>query len=92
MNNRQARIKRLKAAFQKAEALMNEGHIVQWDGEAVENFCWDSGLDLDHGNWCYSGVYADSDEFSDLADLTIAEIDAELKERLTICKKVEIKL
>lgn len=91
-NNRQARIKRLKAAFQKAEELMNEGYIVQWDGEVVTRFDWSSGLDLYHGDLCASGVYEEPTESQDLADSTIAEINKELAERLTVWKKVEIKL
>ncbi len=91
-SNRQARINRLKAAFQKAEELMNEGYIVQWDGEVVTRFDWSSGLDLYHGALCASGVYEELGEFQDLADLTIAEINKELAERLTVWKKVEIKL
>ena len=42
MSNRQARINRLKAAFQKAEELTKDGYVVQWDGEVVEKFCWDT--------------------------------------------------
>lgn len=92
MSNRQARINRLKAAFQKAEELMNAGYVVQWDGEVVEKFCWNNGLDLGHGVGCYSGIYEDSGEFQDMADYTIAEINEQLKERLTVWKKVEIEI
>lgn len=92
MNNRQARIKRINIAFKKAEQLMNDGYIVQWDGDVVTRFDWSSGLDLYHGDLCASGVYEELGEFSDIADLTIAEINKELKERLTVWKKVEIEI
>lgn len=92
MTNRQARIKRIKATFQKVEQLMNEGYVVQWDGEVVTRFDWSSGLDLYHGVLCASGIYEDSGEFEDMADLIISEINKELLERLTIWKKVEVKV
>jgi len=92
MTNRQARIKRLKEAFQKAEELMNEGYVVQWDGDVVVGLRWDYGLELDHGDWCYTGIYEDSGEFEDMADMKISEINKELLERLTIWKKVEVKV
>lgn len=92
MTNRQARIKRLKEAFQKVEELMNEGYVVQWDGEVVERIIWDNGVELCHGDLCASGVYDEIGEFQDLADATIAEINKELAERLTVWKRVEIKL
>ena len=94
-SNRQARINRLKAAFQKAEALMNEGYIVQWDGEVVEKFCWSDGLALIHPDdrlYVSTSIYYGDDSWSDLADYTITEINAELAERLTVWKKVEIEL
>ena len=92
MTNRQARIKRLKEAFQKVEQLMNEGYVVQWDGEVVERIMWDHGVELCHGCYCSSGVYDDHGELSDMADYTIPEINKELKERLTVWKKIEVKL
>lgn len=92
MSNRQARIKRLTAAFQKAEQLMNEGYVVQWDSDTVVGLRWDYGLELDHGDWCYTGIYEDSGEFEDMADHTIPEINKELSERLTVWRKVEVKL
>lgn len=92
MSNRQARIKRLKAAFQKAEELMNEGCIVQWYGEVVTRFDWSSGLEIYHGDCFASSIYDDVGEFQDLADSTIAEINSELKERLTVWKQVEVRL
>lgn len=92
MSNRHARINRLKAAFQKAEELMNEGYVVQWDGDTVVGLRWDYGLELAHGNWCYTGIYEDSGEFEDMADYTIPEINKELDERLSVWKRVEVKL
>lgn len=92
MSNRQARIRRLKAAFQKAEELMKAGYVVQWDGEVVTRFDWSNGLDLEHSVGCYSGVYDDVGTYEDLADLKIEEINEELKARLTVSKRVEIKL
>ena len=92
MYNSQARIKRLKEAFQKVEQLMNEGYVVQWDGEVVTRFDWSSGLDLYHGDLCASGVYEEIGEFQDLADSTIAEINVALAERLTVWKRVEVRL
>lgn len=92
MTNRQARIRRLKAAFQKAEELMKDGYVVQWGGEVVTRFEWRNGLDLAHNIGCYSGIYEDSGEFEDMADLIISEINKELAERLTVWKRVEIKL
>lgn len=91
-SNRRARINRLKAAFQKVEQLMKDGYVVQWDGEVVERILWDNGVELCHGDYCISGVYDELGDLSDMADLTIAEINKELSERLTIWKKVEVKL
>jgi len=91
-SNRQARINRLKAAFQKAEELMKDGYVVQWDGEVVTRFDWSNGLDLEYSVGCYSGIYDDAGVYEDMADLKIAEINKELAERLTVWKRVEIKL
>lgn len=94
-NNRQARIKRIKESFQKAEELMNEGCVVQWDGEDVERFDWSEGLTLHHTPdhlYIATSIYYEDDAWDDLADLTIAEINKELKDRLTVWKRVEIKL
>ena len=91
-SNRQARINRLKAAFQKVEQLMKEGYVVQWDGEVVDRLYWANGLDLGHGIGLYSGIYSEDGEFQDMADLTIPEINKELSERLTVWKKFDVKL
>lgn len=91
MTNRQARINRLKAAFQKAEELMKDGYIVQWDGVTIECFNWVEGLYLIYDDWHAFTIYSSSG-FQDMADLTIAEINKELAERLTVWKRVEIKL
>lgn len=92
MTNRQARIKRLKEAFQKVEELMNDGYVVQWDGEVVTRFEWRNGLDLEHSVGYYSGIYEDAGVYEDMADLTITEINKELAERITVWKKVEVKI
>lgn len=92
MNNRQARIKRINAAFKKAEELMNDGYIVQWDVIPVQNFDWANGLELFHNGSYSTVIYDDGGKYQDLADLTIAEINKELSERLTVWKKVEIRL
>lgn len=95
MTNRHARINRLKAAFQKAEELMKDGCVVQWDGEDVERFDWSEGLTLHHTSdhlYITTSIYYEDDAWDDLADLTIAEIENELKARLTVWKRVEIKL
>ena len=94
-SNRQARINRLKAAFQKAETLMNEGYIVQWDGEVVEEVIFNEDsllLETNFENFIHRTTIYDSHDSTDYADRTISEINAELKERLTVWKKVEIKL
>lgn len=91
-SNSQARINRLKAAFQKAEELMNDGYTVLLDDNAITEFDWSDGLITSHGDYVHN-VILDGDEiYADMADLTIAEINKELAERLTVWKKVEIKL
>ena len=97
MSNRQARINRLKAAFQKAEALMNEGYIVQWDGETITDFVWDeNSLMLEAVADTYVTrhmIYDVNQEFgTDYADMKMSFIEEVLKERLTVWKRVEIKL
>lgn len=93
MTNRQARIKRLKEAFQKAEELMNEGYIVQWDGEVVTRLDLSDGVTCWASANCASVVYSESDEgWNNLLDMKISEINAELKERLTVWKKVDVKI
>lgn len=97
MNNRQARIKRINAAFKKAEELMNEGYIVQWDGDTITDFVWDeSSLQLEVNSEGYITRYliydVDQEFGSDYADMKMSFIDEVLKERLTVWKRVEIKL
>ena len=99
MTNRQARINRLKAAFQKVEQLMKEGYVVQWDGEVIEKIVWsqcDLHLETNYENWVTQiRIYSErSDvvEFHDMADMNISEINKELSERLTVWKKVEAKI
>ena len=96
-SNRQARINRLKAAFQKAEELMNEGYVVQLDGETVTGFVWDeSSLMLEAVADTYVTrhmIYDVDQEFGlDYADMKMSFIEEVISERLTIWKKVEVKL
>jgi hypothetical protein len=94
-SNRQARINRLKAAFQKAEELMNDGYIVQWDGEVVEKVIFNDDslmLETNFENFIHLNTIYDNRNSTDYADMKIAEINKELAERLTVWKKVEIKL
>lgn len=94
-SNRQARINRLKEAFQKVEQLMNEGYVVQWDGEVVERVVVDNesvGLRFEDGVTAWLFMWFGKEEFGVLCNLTIAEINKELAERLTVWKRVEIKL
>lgn len=97
MTNRQARIKRLKAAFQKVEELMNDGYVVQLDGETITGFVWDdSSLKLEAVVDTYVTrhlIYDIDQEFgTDYADMTMSFINEVLKERLTVWKKVEVKI
>lgn len=91
MNNRQARIKRLKAVFERCQQLMTEGYSVLWDGDEVTEIDFDGGIELLHGVFSRTGIYEDEDKYYDMASLPVKEIAAELKERLTVWKKVEIK-
>lgn len=96
-SNRQARINRLKAAFQKAEALMNDGYVVQLDGETITGFVWgESSLMLEVVADTYVTrhmIYDVDQEFGvDYADMKMSFIEEVLSERLTVWKKVEIKL
>lgn len=95
MNNRQARIKRINAAFKKAEELMNEGYVVQWDGEIVEQVIFGEDslmLETNFENFVHRIVIYDDSDSTDYADMKIDFIESALKEHLTIWKKVEIKL
>lgn len=96
MSNRQARINRLKAAFQKVEQLMKEGYVVQWDGDTVVSLNWTEGLCFGHEDdrlYTVTVMYEhDNSGFEDFADLPIDEINKELSERLTVWKRVEVKL
>jgi len=95
MNNRQARIKRINAAFKKAEELMNDGYIVQWDGEVVEEVIFSEDslmLETNFENFIHRTTIYDSRDSADYADMTLEFIEEALKERLTVWKKVEIKL
>lgn len=96
MTNRQARIKRLKEAFQKAEELMNEGYVVQWDGEVVDDISFSEDSLLVETNCenyvSRSVIYQGFIDRSDYADLTTDEIEKVLAERLTVWKKVEVKV
>ncbi len=94
-SNRQARIKRINAAFQKAEELMNEGYIVQWDGEVVEKVIFNDDslmLETNFENFIHLNTIYDNRNSTDYADMKIEFIESVLKERLTVWKKVEIKL
>lgn len=94
-SNRQARINRLKAAFQKAEELMNDGYVVQWDGEVVEKVIFNDDslmLETNFENFIHRDTIYDNRNSTDYADMKIEFIESVLKERLTVWKKVEIKL
>ena len=56
------------------------------------NFDWANGLELFHDGSYSTMIYYDRGEYQDLADLTVAEINKELSERLTVWKRVEVKL
>lgn len=90
MSRRDRRIAVLNKYFKKAEEYLEKGYDVRWDGEHVVYFEWTNGLDLDHGNYCYSGIYNVNGEFEDMADLTVDEIKKQIKERLEIYKKVSV--
>lgn len=95
MTNRQARIKRLKAAFQKVEQLMKEGYVVQWDGDIVEKVIFTNDslrLETNFENFIHRTTIYDSRDSEDYADMTIEFIESALKERLTVWKKVEVKI
>lgn len=91
MNNRQARIKRLKAVFERCQQLMTEGYSVLWDGDEITEIDFDGGIELLHGAFSRTGIYEDADDYDDMASMTVKEITDELKERLTVWKKAEIK-
>ena len=79
-SNRQARINRLKAAFKKAEELMNEGYVVQLDGETITGFVWgESSLMLEVVADTYVTRYmiydVDQEFGSDYADMKMSFID-----------------
>lgn len=94
MTNRQARIRRLKAAFQKAEELMKAGYVVQWDGEVVTRFDWTYGLTLFFNDSFHTHIYDDliEDDLTDYADMSDEFLESVLLNRLTVWKRMEIKL
>lgn len=96
MTNRQARIKRLKEAFQKVEQLMNDGCRVEWCRELVEDIIFSEDSLLVETNCenyvSRSVIYQGFIDRSDYADLTTDKIEKVLAKRLTVWKRVEIKL
>lgn len=92
MNNRDKRKIVLTKAFQRVQDFVDTDYVVTWDDDKVTKVNFDNGVELEHGKYCKSGIFTYEDEYDDMSCLTIPKINKELKERLQIWKKVEIKL
>lgn len=88
--HRQQRVDRLTKFFKKVEQRLNDGYVVLWDCERVLAIDWSEGLTLTHASGNTDIFYA-SEEWEDLADMKIAEIEKELEQYLVVSKRVKIK-
>jgi len=92
MNNRQKHKALLTDYFTKVQGCIDNGYKVTFDGDEVTAVRFENGVELEHEQYCCTGIYDNNDEYEDIADLKKSEIAERLESSVQVWIKADIKL